>query len=201
MTHSKNKWLLTFMIFLVFIFSFPTFMRANAEYKIISCKGTVKVKKDNEVKPPGIQLPINLKKDDAVMVYPGAVIEMVFTDGNKKTFTGPFYSTVELLEKPFDREPLSFFGKPDQWKSIERIFDEEGEESAGTTKGTQEDSLNFYNEINQGVAEVKTENKTLTPTEEKEMRKILDTAEQGFNASGGQKPFREKVSGLPKAFY
>jgi hypothetical protein len=88
----------------------------------------------------------------------------------------------ESLEKPPVKERLSFFAGPSQWKGIERIFEEEGEESAGTTKGTQEDSLNFYNEINQGVAAVKIEDKTLSPEKEKEMKEILDTAASGFNA-------------------
>jgi hypothetical protein len=190
MTHSKKrrhpqpigKRLAPLMIFLIFTFSFFSFILANAEYKIISFKGKVKIKNNTEVIQLEKQLPFKLKKGDAVMVYPGAAIEMSFTNGNKKTFTGPFYSAVEALEKPFERNRLSFFGKPGQWKAIERIFDEEGEESAGTTKGTQEDSLNFYSEINQGVAVVKIEDKSLTPDKEKEMNEILETAEQGFNA-------------------
>lgn len=190
MVHLKRRWspqpigkrsnLL--MIFLVFIFSFSSFMLANTEYKIVSYKGKVKVEKNDEVFPLEKQLHVFLKKGDAVMVYPGAAIDVVFPDGKKKSFTSPFYSTVENLEKPFERNRLLFFGKPGQWKAIERIFDEEGGESAGTTKGTQEDSLNFYNEINQGVAKVKIEDKKLTPDKEKEMNEILETAEQGFNA-------------------
>jgi len=170
------------VIYLAFIFCFSSFMPANAEYKIISLKGKVKIKNNTKVIQLKKQLPFKLKKGDAVMVYPGAAIEMLFPDGKKKAFKGPFYSTVENLGKSYERNRLSFFGKPKQWKAIERIFDEEGEESAGTTKGTQEDSLNFYNEINKGVAVVKIEDKTLTPDKEKEMNEILETAEQGFNA-------------------
>lgn len=177
-----KKRMILLMILLVLTFSFSSFMLANAGYKITSYKGKVKVKKNAEVVWLKKQLHISLKKDDAVMVYPGAAIEIVFPDGKKKSFTGPFYSIVENLEKLVEKNRLSFFGKPGQWKAVERIFNEEGEASAGTTKGTQEDSLNFYNEINQGVAKVTIEDKKLTPQKEKEMNEILETAEQGFNA-------------------
>ena len=181
MIHQKKECHIPLMIILVFTFFFPGFMPANPGYKIISYKGIVKVKQNAEVTRLTKQLPMDLKKGDAVMVYPGAEIEVMFPGGDKKTFTGPFYVAMESLEKPPAKERLSFFAGPNQWKGIKRIFDEEGEEPF-TTKGTQEDSLNFYNEINQGVAVVKIEDKTLTPDKEKEMKEILDTAEQGFNA-------------------
>jgi hypothetical protein len=174
--------MISLTIFLVVISCFSGFMLANAGYKIVSYKGTVKVKKDAAVSRLKNQPPIDLKNGDAVMVYPGAEIEVLFPGGDKKTFTGPFYATVESLENPPEKARLSFFTGSSQWKGIERIFDEEGEESAGTTKGTQEDSLNFYNEINQGVAVVKIEDKFLSPDEEKEMKEILDSAAFGFNA-------------------
>jgi hypothetical protein len=176
------KRMVPLLISLVFIFSFSGLMPANQGYKIISYKGTVKVKQNTEVTRLENQPPIDLKKGDAVMVYPGAEIEVMFPGGDKKNFTGPFYVLVESLEKPLAKERFSFFAGPNQWKGIERIFDEEGEESAGTTKGTPEDSLNLYNEINQGAAVVIIEDKTLSPDKEKEMKEMLDTAEQGFNA-------------------
>jgi hypothetical protein len=182
MIHEKKERKITLMILLVFIFSFSSFMLANEEYKIVSYNGKVKVKKNDEVVHLKKKLYIYLNKNDAVMVYPDAAIEMVFPDGKKKTFTGPFYSTVESLEKPFDREQLSFFGKPGQWKALERIFDEEGEVSAGATKGTQEASLNFYDEIKPVVAKVKIEDKALVPSTEEEMKEILETVGPGFNA-------------------
>jgi hypothetical protein len=182
MIHQKKEWHVLLMIILVFTFFFPGFMPANPGYKIISYKGTVKVKQNAEVSRLENQPPIDLKKGDAVMVYPGAEIEVLFPGGDKKTFTGPFYAAIESLEKPPAKDRLSFFAGPASWKGIERIFEEEGEESAGTTKGTQEDSLNFYNEINQGAAAVKIEDKTLSPDKEKEMKEILETAATGFNA-------------------
>jgi hypothetical protein len=182
MIHQKKEWHVLLMIILVFTFFLPGFLPANQGYKIISYKGTVKVKQNAEVSRLENQPPIDLKKGDAVMVYPGAEIEVLFPGGDKKTFTGPFYAAIESLKKPLAKNRLSFFAGAASWKGIERIFDEEGEESAGTTKGTQEDSLNFYNEINQGVAAVKIEDKTLSPGKEKEMKEMLDTAEQGFNA-------------------
>jgi hypothetical protein len=182
MIHQKKEWHIPLMIILAFTFFFPGFMPANPGYKIISYKGTVKIRQNAEVSRLKNQPPIDLKKGDAVMVYPGAEIEVLFPGGDKKTFTGPFYALVESLEKPPAKDRLSFFAGATPWKGIERIFDEEGEESAGTTKGTQEDSLNFYNEINQGVAVVKIEDKTLSPDKEKEMKELLDTAATGFNA-------------------
>jgi hypothetical protein len=181
MTHEKKEWNIPLMILPVFIFYFSSFLLANGEYKIVSFKGKVKVKQNDEIVRLEKQLHVYLKKGDAVMVYPGAAIEMVFPDGNKKTLTGPFYSTVAALEKPYARNLLSFFGKPGQWKAIERIFNEEGEESAGTTKGTQ-DSLNFYDEIKPVVAKVEIEDKELAPAKKKEMKEILVTVEPGFNA-------------------
>ena len=182
MFHLKGKLRVSLMIFLIFCFNFSGFIAANVEYKIISYKGKVKVKKDDEVVLLEKQLHIYLKKSDAVMIYPGAAIEMVFPDGKKRTFAGPLYSTVESIEDPFNRDRLSFFGKPGQWKAIERIFDEEGEESAGTTKGSQEDSLNFYDEIKPVAGKVKIEDKALAPHKQKEMKEILETVEPGFNA-------------------
>jgi hypothetical protein len=176
------KRMIPLLISLDFIFSFSAFMPANPGYKIISYKGTIKIKQHDEVSRLEKQPAIDLQKGDAVMVYPGAEIAVMLPGGEKKTITGPFYATVESLENPPVKERLSFFAGPSQWKGIERIFEEEGEESAGTTKGTQEDSLNFYNEINQGVAAVKIEDKTLSPDKEKEMKEILETAASGFNA-------------------
>jgi len=191
MTHLKRgplpqtikKRMIPLKISLVFILAFSTGLLANPGYKIISFKGTVKIKQNAKVsRLENQQLPTDLQKGDAVMVYPGAEIEIMFPTGDKKTFAGPFYSAIEALEKPPTKNRLSFFAGPSQWKGIEKIFDEEGEESAGTTKGTQEDSLNFYNEINQGVAVVKIEDKTLSPDKENEMKEILDTASNSFNA-------------------
>lgn len=182
MTHEKKEWNIPLMILPVFIFYFSSFLLANGEYKIVSFKGKVKLKQNDEIVRLEKQLHVYLKKGDAVMVYPDAAIEMVFPDGNKKTFAGPFYSTAAALEKPYARNLLSFFGKPGQWKAIERIFNEEGEESAGTTKGTQEDSLNFYDEIKPVVAKVEIEDKELAPAKKKEMKTILETVEPGFNA-------------------
>ncbi|MDQ1354078.1 MAG: hypothetical protein QG657_4387 [Acidobacteriota bacterium] len=191
MTHLKRgplpqsikKRMIPLMISLVFILAFSTGLLANPGYKIISFKGTVKVKQNAKVSLlENQQLPTGLQKGDAVMVYPGAEIEVTFPTGDKKTFAGPFYSAIEALEKPPAQNRLSFFAGPSQWKRIEKIFDEEGEESAGTTKGTQEDSLNFYNEIKQGIATVTIEDKNLSPDKETEMKDILDTAASGFNA-------------------
>lgn len=178
-----KKHMISFMIAMIFISCFPGFMQADTGYKIISFKGTVKVKQNAKVSQLDIgQLPIDLQKDDAVMVYPGAEIEIMFTTGGKKTFAGPFYSKAAALEKPPAQNRLAFFAGSSRWKGIEKIFDEEGEESAGTTKGTPEDSINFYNEINQGIAAVIIEDKNLSPDKENEMKEILDTASNGFNA-------------------
>ena len=130
MTHQKKEWYVPLMIILVFTFFFPGFMSADPGYKIISNKGTVKIKQNAKVFRLKEQSTIDLQKGDAIMVYPGAEIEVLFPGGDKKTFTGPFYAAVESLEKPPAKERLSFFAGAASWKGIERIFDEEGEESA-----------------------------------------------------------------------
>ncbi len=167
---------------IVFMMSFSTALTAEDEYKIISSNGTVKIKTNTKVIRLEKQLPFILKKDDAVMIYPNASIEVVLPNGNNKTISGPLYATVDTLENPPSKELLDFFAKPSQWKGIERIFEEEGQESSGTTRGTQEDSLNLYSDINNAMGEIKIEDKPLSPEKEKEMKKNLETAEKGFRA-------------------
>lgn len=60
MVHLKNNYMIQLVIILDFTLSFSSFIPANAEYKVVSFKGKVKIKKDDEVFPLKKQLRITL---------------------------------------------------------------------------------------------------------------------------------------------
>ncbi len=183
MTSKKIKYKPSFFILLTFlVFSLYSFPEVSTVSRIVSFQGKVKLKQKGKMTTLQKQKRIALEQEDAIMVYPGAKIEILLPGGKPKTFTGPFYSTVANLEKPFQDEMLSFFAEPSRWQAIKRLFDEEGEESSNTSRGTQEDSLNFYNEINPVAGKAKIEDETLTPSREKEMKETLATVNDGLNA-------------------
>ena len=127
MTQLKSKWKIPMMVFLVFAFFVTGLILAKTGYKIISFKGTVKIKKDNEIIPLTDPKTFPLKKGYALMLYKGASVEIAFPDGSRVTFVGPFYAAVSTLQKPFTKKQLSLFEKRQLWKPICRIFEEEKE--------------------------------------------------------------------------
>lgn len=180
MTYNKMNWKVLVLVVIVFIFNNVLF--AGNDYQIVAFTGKVKIKQNGKVSLLKTQLPLNLKNGDAIMVYPNATIRVQIPGRVEKVFTGPFYATIESLTKPQEKESLSFWAQNNQWQRVERIFDEEGNESSGTTKGTQEDSLNFFGEINPVVNTVKIEDTNNAPDKKMEMEKLLATQEVWFNA-------------------
>jgi hypothetical protein len=179
MTQLKSKWKIPMMVFLVLTFFLTAKKTAETGYKIMSYKGTVKVKKNNKI----IQLKeanILLKPNDAVMVYPRSSIEISFPDNNKKTLEGPFYSTVKTLEEPFDKNKPAFFANPEIWENIQRVFDEEGDYIK--TRSGPKDSVAFYSVIKKSLADTTLEDKTPPAHKVKEMNTALETIKIIFNA-------------------
>jgi hypothetical protein len=179
MIQLKRKWKIPLMVFLVSMFFLTALKPAETGFKIISYKGTVKVKKNNKI----IQLKqanILLKANHAVMVYRNSSITISLPGNKKKTLKGPFYSTVKTLEKPFDNNKLSFFENPGIWKNIQRVFDEEGDYIR--TRSEPKDSAAFYKEIKKRVTDTTLKDKTPPAHKMKEMNAVLETIETIFNA-------------------
>ncbi|UCH97770.1 MAG: hypothetical protein JSV88_13205 [Candidatus Aminicenantes bacterium] len=173
MTQLKSKWKIPLMVFLVLTFFVTGLIPEEKGYKIISYKGTVKVKKDNKIIPLTGSQTFPLKKDHALMLYKDASVEIVFPDGSRETFYGPFFAAVSTLQKPFTKKQL--------WKPIQRIFEEEGA-IHGPTRSGPADRGAFKDEINKRLADKSLDDPTLPADKVKEMNAALETVDTLFNA-------------------
>ncbi|NIM12583.1 MAG: hypothetical protein GTO45_10760, partial [Candidatus Aminicenantes bacterium] len=178
MTQLKSKWKISLMVLMFFITGLIT---AKTGYKIVSCKGTVKVNKGNEIITLQERLPIYLKNDHALMLYRGASVEIVFPNGSRETFDGPFYAAVSTLQKPFTKKQLSLFEENHLWKPIQRIFDEE-EEIHGPGRSGPADRGAFKDEINKRLADKSLDDPVLPADKIKEMNATLEAVDMVFNA-------------------
>jgi hypothetical protein len=181
MTQLKSKWKIPMMVFLVFTFFLTGLIPAETEYKIVSFKGTAKVKKDNEIILLTGSKTISLKKDYALMLYKDASVEIVFPNGSRETFSGPFYAAVSTLQKPFTKNQLSLFEKKQLWKPIQRIFDEE-EEIHDSTRSGPLDRVAFKKEINKRLTDKSLADPTIPYDKVKELNAAMEAVDTLFNA-------------------
>jgi hypothetical protein len=181
MTQLNGKWKIPLMVFLVLTFLVTCLKPAKAGYEIVSLKGTVKVKKDNTIIPLTDQKTFPLKKDYALMLYKGASVDIVFPNGSRETFVGPFYAAVSTLQKPFTKNQLSLFEKKQLWKPIRRIFEEEGE-IHGAARSGPVDRGAFKNEINKRLADKSLDDPKLPADKVKELNAALEAVDTLFNA-------------------
>jgi len=180
MTQFKGKLKIPLMVILVLTFAFTGLTLAKPGYKILSYKGKVKVKKNNEMIPLIKHDGIRLDKGDIVMVYPGSSIEISYPDNSRKVLKGPFYAPVAALAQPFDKNHLSFFEKRKIREGIEGIFDAEGNASSGSTRA--QNSVEFFNEVKKTLTQAVLEDKTPTADNAKKMKTHLESVEHMFNA-------------------
>lgn len=181
MTQLKSKWEIPLMVFLVLTSFVTGLLPEETGYKIVSLKGTAKVKKDNKIIPLTESKTISLKKDYALMLYKDASVEIVFPNGNRDTFVGPFYAAVFTLQKSFTKKQLSLFEKKQLWKPIQRIFDEE-EEIHDSTRSGPLDRVAFKKEINKRLTDKSLDDPTLSAEKIKEMNAAMEAVETLYNA-------------------
>jgi len=161
MNQFKSKWKISLMVLMFFV---TGLIMAETGYKIVSCKGTVKVKKDH-----------------SLMLYRGASVEIVFPNGSRETFDGPFYATVSTLQKPFTQNQLSPFKENHLWKPLQRIFDEE-EEIHGPSRSGPSDRVAFKDEIDKRLADKSLDDPPLPDEKIKELNAALESIDSLFNA-------------------
>jgi hypothetical protein len=181
MTQLKSKWKIPLMVFLVSMFLGTCLIPAKTGYKIVSFKGTVKVKKGDKIIPLTESKTLPLKKDHALMLYRGASVEIVFPDGSCSVFKGPFYAAVSTLQKPFTKKQLSLFEKKQLWEPIQRIFDEE-EAIHGAARNGPVDRGAFKDEINKRLADKSLDDPKLPADKNKELNAALEAVDTLFNA-------------------
>jgi hypothetical protein len=178
MNQFKSKWKISLMVLMFFV---TGLIPAETGYKIVSFKGTVKVNKGNKIITLQERLPIYLKKDHSLMLYRGASVEIVFPNGSRETFDGPFYAAVSTLQKPFTKNQLSLFEENHLWKPIQRIFEEE-EEIHGPGRSGPADRGAFKDEINKSLTDKSLDDPALPTDKIKELNAALETVDILFNA-------------------
>ncbi len=162
----------------------------GAEFRLLSLKGKVKVKKGDDFFAISVENMdrISLGAGDALLVYPSSSAEILLPKNNKLRLNGPLYSTSSKLgKKNFDRISSSFFAQSKLLEILKLLFDAEGDEAAGTTRGTIEDSLNFFNEIDPVAQKANIEDQTLSTADKKKMDEMLSLLQTRFNAFSGEK--------------
>ena len=180
MTQLKGKLKIPLMVILVLTFAITGLTLAKPGYEILSYKGKIKVKKNNEMIPLIKHDGIRLEKRDIVMVYPGSSIEISFPGNSRKVFEGPFYAPVAALTQPFDKKNLSFFENRKIRKGIEGIFDTEGNASSGSTRS--QNSVEFFNEVKKTLTQAVLEDKTPAAGRAKKMETHLESVKHMFSA-------------------
>jgi hypothetical protein len=181
MTQFKRKWKIPLMVFLVSMFLVTCLIPVKTGYKIVSIKGTAKVKKDNKIILLTESKTIPLKEDHVLMLYKDASAEIVLPDGSRETFDGPFFAAVSTLQKPFTKKQLSLFEKKQLWKPIRRIFEEEGEIQGAARSGPLDRGA-FKAEINKRSTDKSLDDPTLPAHKVKELNAALETVDTLFNA-------------------
>jgi hypothetical protein len=182
MSYLKYRQVLAGLVcgFLIIIFSIGLY----GNYVVITCKGKVKLKRENEFiwLKEGIRVPLG--KADFIMAYPDAVITIRFPDDKSKVFSGPFYATAEEMGKGIKTGETPLLSKPSFRKSIREILDRMEDVIVGPVKGDDlEGSLNFYNEIKEAMAKVPVEDSKLSPGKKKEMEKALASINGRFSGA------------------
>jgi hypothetical protein len=181
MTQLKSKWEIPLMVFLVLTSFVTGLLPEETGYKIVSFKGTVKVKKDNNIISLTDPKTFPLEKDHALMLYKGASVEIVFPNGSRETFVGPFYAAISTLQKPFTKNQLSLFEKKQLWKPIQRIFDEE-EEIHDSTRSGPLDRVAFKKEINKKLTDKSLDDPTIPDDKVIELNAAMESVDTLFNA-------------------
>jgi len=110
----------------------------TGKIKVIRNKQWLTVKKAAEFK---------LNADDALMVYPGSLLTVIFPDSSRKQYRGPLYTKLNALPRIPDRSFGAFFEKKGLWRDVKEMFAQEGLRQSIIRKGDHIDWYSFYDDI------------------------------------------------------
>lgn len=182
MSFSKYRQILAGLVcgYLIIIFSIGLF----SNHIVITCKGTVKLKREDEFTRLKEGTRVTPGKTDFIMAYPDAVIKVLYPDGKCRILSGPFYAVAAEMGKGIKTGKVPLLSKPVFRKSIRKILDRMEDVIVGPVKGDDlEGSLNFYNEIKEAMAEVPVEDSRLSPGKKKEMETALASLNDRFSGA------------------
>ncbi len=175
---------LFFMVVGVALALFPgTFAEAQEGYKVLSYSGTVKIKQGEKVFVLKEPARLILGPTDAVMLYPGASIDLMFPNGRKKTVTGPLYSTLKMLEHPISPGERSLLENAGLWPDMKLMFDKEGDSTPVIIKGRGSGGTGAnFAEIKNALAMAPLADSTISSLQKKEMENMLKLVERVYNS-------------------
>lgn len=179
---TKNKTVIAGIFLLVFIFTSALLPKDITGYKILHQRGTVKIKQDDRISVLNAGTAVSLGQGDAVMAYKEASVKIVFPGGRERVLEGPFYAAVETLDVLLPVSNLAFFEDGNRWKSLETIFNKERNPEDERSRGTMEDSLDFYGNARSLLSWVDIKDETLAPNEMQKMADLVKTADKRFGA-------------------
>jgi hypothetical protein len=174
-----ERWILFLLLFSVVI---PGFIKASGQYRVLSWKGDVKIRKDGTFISLAGQSQISLKKSDAIWIANGAKIEFGCPDGLKREFKGPRFSRVETLEKVKIKSQPSFYVIFFKNLNLGEYIARDKVKSVGGTRARGfESSEDFYEKLKQAIPGM--EDRTPAGEKNKEVEEALAIVDHDFDAA------------------
>jgi hypothetical protein len=150
------------------------------QYKLLSWKGDVKIRKGGKFISLTGQAKISLEKGDGIWLANGAEIELSLPGGNQKVFYGPRFTKVETLKKA--RKGPSTLVNLIKSMGIEELLSRKKQDAVG---GTRTGSERLYKKIKKALREM--EEPLAAMGKEKDMKEVLAKIEARFDAAPMEK--------------